>query len=41
MRRFLVHVLPKGFTRIRHYGVLSPRNKKTKLFICRALIRSK
>ena len=31
IRRFLVHVLPTGFTRIRHYGLLSPRNKATKL----------
>ena len=29
LRRFLLHVLPSGFTRIRHYGFLSPRNKAT------------
>lgn len=29
--RFLTHVLPDRFTRIRHYGFLSNRNRKTKL----------
>ena len=28
LRMFLMHVLPKGFVRIRHYGLLSCRNKK-------------
>jgi len=31
IRRFALHVLPKGFTRIRHYGILSSSWKKTKL----------
>jgi hypothetical protein len=31
IRRFLLHVLPKGFVRIRHYGLLAPSNAKTKL----------
>jgi len=26
LRRFLLHVLPKGFVRIRHYGLCAPRN---------------
>lgn len=30
-RRFSLHVLPKGFTRIRHYGILSSGWKKEKL----------
>lgn len=30
IRRFLMHVLPKGFVKIRHYGLLSCRNKKRK-----------
>lgn len=34
VRRFLLHVLPSGFTRIRHYGILSSCNIKTKLTIC-------
>ena len=33
IRRWLMHVLPKGFTRVRHYGFLSPAAKRTRLFI--------
>ena len=36
--RFLHHVLPEGFTRIRHYGYLSNRNRKKKLSIIRGLL---
>lgn len=39
-RRFLMHILPKGFVKIRHYGLLSNRNKKTKLELCRKLTLS-
>jgi len=28
LRRFALHILPKGFTRIRHYGILSSSSKK-------------
>lgn len=28
IRRFALHILPKGFTRIRHYGILSSYHKK-------------
>ena len=31
IRRFCLHILPKGFTRIRHYGILSSGWKKEKL----------
>jgi hypothetical protein len=31
IRRFQLHILPKGFTRIRHYGFLSSSWKKDKL----------
>ena len=31
IRRFLLHVLPTGFMRIRHYGILANRAKQTKL----------
>ena len=31
IRRFLLHILPEGFVKIRHYGILSNRNRKTKL----------
>lgn len=36
-RRFLMHVLPKGFVKVRHYGILATRNKKTKLALCQKL----
>lgn len=35
IRRFLLHVLPKGFTKIRHYGFLSSRIKKKMLEVIR------
>ena len=38
VRRFLLHVLPRGFTRLRHYGLLANRNRDRKLAACRALI---
>jgi hypothetical protein len=38
IRRFLLHVLPKRFMRIRHYGFLSNRNKKRNVRICRKLL---
>lgn len=34
VRRFLLHVLPSGFTRIRHYGILSSCNVNSKLTLC-------
>jgi len=37
IRRFLLHVLPPGFTKIRHYGILSSAVKKTKLVLCKKL----
>jgi len=38
IRRFLFHVLPDGFMKIRHYGILSNRNRKEKLFVCKQLL---
>lgn len=38
IRRFLLHVLPTKFTKIRHYGLLSNRNKKNIISLCRILI---
>jgi len=38
IRRFLLHVLPKGFVRIRHYGFLANRIRKEKLALCRRLL---
>jgi hypothetical protein len=40
IRRFLLHVLPKGFMKIRHYGFLGNRNKSKKLMICKMLTRT-
>jgi len=39
IRRFLMHILPKGFVKIRHYGILSNRLKKIKLTILRNIIK--
>jgi hypothetical protein len=38
MRRFLQHVLPKRFVRVRHYGLLAPRYRQRKLARCRVLL---
>jgi len=35
LRRFLLHVLPRGFPRIRHYGLLGNRSRAVKLAACR------
>lgn len=37
IRRFLIHILPSGFMKIRHYGLLGNRNKTAKLNICKQL----
>jgi Putative transposase len=38
LRRFLLHVLPCGFMRVRHYGLLANRQKHEKLARCRELL---
>ena len=38
MRRFLLHILPDQFVKIRHYGLLSNRHRKAKLDQCRHLL---
>ena len=38
IERFLLHVLPKGFKRIRHYGLLGPAAKAVKLAQARAAL---
>jgi hypothetical protein len=38
LRRFLLHVLPSGFMRVRHFGLLANRHRKRKLERCRALL---
>ena len=39
IRRFLMHVLPNKFTKIKHYGILTNRNKKSLIKLCRMLIK--
>jgi Putative transposase len=38
IRRFLIHVLPKGFMKIRHFGFLANKRKKENVQLCRKLI---
>jgi len=38
LRRFLQHVLPRGFVKIRHYGLLANRRRQAKLALCRQLL---
>jgi len=38
LRRFLLHVLPKGFVKVRHYGLLANRQREEKLALCRCLL---
>ena len=37
-RRFLLHVLPSGFQRIRHYGLQANRYRELRLNLCRDLL---
>jgi hypothetical protein len=38
MRRFLLHTVPDGFHRIRHFGFLANGHRTGKLALCRALL---
>jgi hypothetical protein len=38
IRRFLMHVLPSGFMRIRHFGFLGNRHRQARLELCRRLL---
>jgi hypothetical protein len=40
VRRLLLHVLPTGFMRIRHYGIQANRHRHEKLALCRQLLGS-
>jgi hypothetical protein len=40
VRRFLLHVLPPGFQRIRHFGLLANRHREVKLEHCRQLLHA-
>jgi hypothetical protein len=39
LRRFLLHVVPSGFMRIRHFGLLANRTRRRALTQCRNLLR--
>jgi hypothetical protein len=39
IRRFLLHVLPAGFQRIRYYGFLANRYRAQKIALCRKLLQ--
>ena len=41
LRRFLLHVLPDGFVKMRHYGLLAPGNVNTRLATARALLQAR
>ena len=38
LRRFVQHVLPKGFVKIRHYGLLANAQRQARLTVCRRLL---
>jgi hypothetical protein len=38
IRRFLIHTLPTGFQRIRHFGFMANCHRKDKLALCRKLL---
>jgi hypothetical protein len=40
VRRFLLHVLPSGFQRIRHFGLLANCHREDKLAQCRRLLQA-
>lgn len=41
IRRFLMHILPSGFRKIRHYGLLASRDKSKRITLCKKLTRTK
>jgi len=40
IRRFLLHILPAGFVKIRHFGFLANRNRSSALVLCRQLLNA-
>lgn len=40
IRRFLLHAIPPGFQRIRHYGLYANRNREANLELCRKLLQA-
>jgi len=41
IRRFLLHVLPSHYVRIRHFGLLANRNRKEAIALCRKILGTK
>jgi hypothetical protein len=41
IRRFLMHILPAGFRKIRHYGLFASRDKSKRLSLCKRLTRTR
>ena len=41
IRRFMLHILPPRYMKIRYYGLLGNKNKKKKLLRCKILTRTK
>ena len=37
IRRFMMHVLPLGFHKIRHYGILASKDKSVRIALCKRL----
>src|SRR5712691_1626341 len=40
IRRFLLHILPPGFVKIRHFGFLAHPHRRSALLLCRKLLRA-
>ena len=40
LRRFVLHVLPKGFVKIRHHGLMAPSHVSTRLVVARRLLEA-
>ena len=38
LRRFVQHILPGGFVKVRHYGLLANRHREARLAVCRRLL---
>ncbi len=38
LRRFVQHILPSGFVKVRHYGLLANRHRAARLAVCRRLL---
>lgn len=41
IRRFMMHILPLGFCKIRHFGILASRDKSDRLALCQRLTNTK